>query len=133
MPMPLDETPNGGMPMPLDETLIKDAERDFRQAGERAATRLAISFLMAREARRDPMFFTEICGRFEKEIAELGFNLDREDMDRLLVVSRRYFQLMITAADTMAKDEVDLVHKNFVETKNTHKFEEFDTHPPHPL
>jgi hypothetical protein len=37
--------------MPWDETLIKDVEREFRQEGERAATRLAISFLMAREAR----------------------------------------------------------------------------------
>ena len=102
--MPLDETPNGRMPMPLDETLIRDAERDFRQEGERAATRLAISFLMAREARRDPMFFTEICEHFEKEIAELGFNLDHEDMDRLLVMSRRYFQLMVLTADIMATE-----------------------------
>ena len=90
--------------MLLDETLIKDAEKDFRQEGERAAMRLAISFLMAREARRDPMFLTEVCGRFEKEIAELGFNLDHENMDRMLVMARRYFQLMVTTADCMAKE-----------------------------
>ena len=89
--------------MPLDETLIKDAEKDFQQEGERAATRR--SFLMAREARRDPMFLTEICGRFEKEIAELGFNLDHENMERMLVMSRRYFQLMVLTAETMAEVE----------------------------
>jgi hypothetical protein len=38
--------PNRGMRWPWDETLIKDVEREFRQEGERAATRLAISFLM---------------------------------------------------------------------------------------
>ena len=91
--------------MPLDETLIKDAEKDFRQEGERAAMRVAISFLMAREARHDPMFLTEVCERFEKEIAELGFNLDQENMDRMLVMARRYFQLMVTTAETMAKVE----------------------------
>ena len=91
--------------MPLDETLIKDADKDFRQEGERAAMRIAINFLMAREARRDPMFLTEVCGRFEKEISELGFNLDHEDMDRLLVMSRRYFQLMVLTAETMAEVE----------------------------
>jgi hypothetical protein len=93
------------MPMRLDETLIKDAETDFRQEGERAATRLAISFLMAREARRDPMFLTEVCGRFEKEIAELGFNLDHVNMDGALVMSRRYFQLMVLTAEIMAEVE----------------------------
>ena len=87
------------------------AEKDFRQEGERAATWLAISFLMAREARRDPMFLTDVCGCFEdlgvpeKEIAELGFNLDHENMDRMLVMARRYFQLMVTTAETMAKVE----------------------------
>ena len=91
--------------MPLDETLIKDGDKDFRQEGERAAMRLAINFLMAREARRDPMFLTEICGRFEKEIAELGFNLDGEDTERLLVMTRRYFQLMVATADCMAKED----------------------------
>jgi hypothetical protein len=90
--------------MPLDDTLIKHVEKDFWQEGERAATRLAINFLMAREARRDPMFFTEICDRFEKEIAELGFHLDHEDMDRLLVMARRYFQLMVLTADIMATE-----------------------------
>ena len=91
------------MTMPWDETLIKDAERDFRQEGERAATRLAISFLLAQEGRRDPMFLTEICERFEKEIAELGFSYDLEDMDRMLVMARRYFQLMVLTAEAMAK------------------------------
>jgi hypothetical protein len=92
------------MTMPWDETLIKDAEKDFRQEGERAATRLAISFLMAQEARRDPMFLTEVCERFEKEIAELGFSYDLEDMDRMLVMARRYFQLMVTTAEILAKE-----------------------------
>jgi hypothetical protein len=93
------------MPMPLDETLIKDAAKDFRQEGERAATWLAISFLMARETRDNPMFLTEVCGRFEKEIAELGFSHDHENMDQMLVMSRRYFQLMVLTAETMAKVE----------------------------
>jgi hypothetical protein len=52
------------MRWPWGETLIKDVEREFRQEGERAATRLAISFLMAREARCDPTFLTEVCERF---------------------------------------------------------------------
>ena len=91
------------MRWPWDETLIKDVEREFRQEGERAATRLAISFLMAQEARRDPMFLTEVCERFEKEIAELGFSYDLEDMDRMLVMARRYFQLMVLTAEAMAK------------------------------
>ncbi len=50
------------------------------------------------------MFLTEVCGRFEKESAELGFNLDHEDMERLLVMSRRYFQLMVLTAETMAQE-----------------------------
>jgi len=79
-------------------------EKDFRQEGERAATRLAISFLLAQEARRDPMFLTEVCERFEKEIAELGFSYDLEDMDRMLVMARRYFQLMVTTAEILAKE-----------------------------
>src|SRR5215211_1825249 len=56
----------GEMPMPLDETLINDADNDFRQEGEYAATRLAISVLLAREARRDPMLLTEVSGRFDR-------------------------------------------------------------------
>jgi hypothetical protein len=92
------------MPMPLDVTPIKDAEKDFRQEGERAATRLAISFLMAQEARRNPMFLTEVCERFEKEIAAFGFSYDLEDMDRMLVMARRYFQLMVTTAEIVAKE-----------------------------
>ena len=90
--------------MPLDETLIKDADKDFRQEGERAAMRIAINFLMAREAQSDPMFLTEVCGRFEKESAELGFNRDHENMERMLVMSRRYFQLMVLTAETMAQE-----------------------------
>ena len=90
--------------MLLDEILIKNAKRDFRQEGECAATRLAISFLMARQARRDPMFLTEVCERFEKEIAELGYNLDQEDMDRMLVMARRHLQLMVFSAECMAKE-----------------------------
>ena len=90
--------------MPLDVTPIKDAEKDFRQEGERAATRLAISFLMAQEARRNPMFLTEVCERFEKEIAAFGFSYDLEDMDRMLVMARRYFQLMVTTAEIVAKE-----------------------------
>jgi hypothetical protein len=61
---------------------------------------------VAREARRDPMFLTEVCERFKKEIAELGFSHDLEDMDRMFVMARRYFQLMVLTAEAMAKDAV---------------------------
>jgi hypothetical protein len=59
---------------------------------------------VARESRRDPMFLTEVCERFKKEIAELGFSHDLEDMDRMFVMARRYFQLMVLTAEAMAKD-----------------------------
>jgi hypothetical protein len=50
------------------------------------------------------MFLTEVCERFKKEIAELGFSHDLEDMDRMFVMARRYFQLMVLTAEAMAKD-----------------------------
>jgi hypothetical protein len=80
-----------------------DEREDFRRAGERVATLLAISFLMAREARSDPGFLTEVCRRFDKEFAELRFTQNHEHTDRILVWSREHFQRMVLTAEAMAK------------------------------
>jgi hypothetical protein len=92
------------MAMPLDERMVKETEEDFRREGERRATWLAISFLMAREARSDPEFLTEICRRFDKEFAELRVIQNQKNMDRMLVASREYFQVMVLIAEAMAKE-----------------------------
>jgi hypothetical protein len=65
---------------------------------------LAISFLMTREARRDPAFLTEICRRFDKEFAELGFTQNHEYTDEMRVMARRLFQLMVTTTEILAKE-----------------------------
>ncbi len=88
--------------MPLDETQVKEAEKDFRQEGDRNVACDQLPHGAGGSPRSDVLI--DICGRFEKEVAELGFNLEHEDMDRLLVMSRRYFQLMVATANTMAKE-----------------------------
>jgi hypothetical protein len=90
--------------MAHDDRAIRETEEDFRREGESAATWLAISFLMAREARSDPAFLTEICRRFDKEFAELGFTQNHEYTDQMRVVARRRFQLMVTTAEILAKE-----------------------------
>ena len=78
--------------MLLDEILIKNAKRDFRQEGECAATRLAVASSNAGGSPRS-MFLTEVCERFEKEIAELRGELTRKTWIGCCVMARRHFQL----------------------------------------
>jgi hypothetical protein len=92
------------MPMAHDDRAIRETEDDFRREGESAATWLAISFLMAREAQRDPTFLTEICSMFDAEFAELGLSQNHEYMAQMRVMARRYFQLMVTTAEILAKE-----------------------------
>jgi hypothetical protein len=89
--------------MAHDDRAIKETEEDFRREGESAARWLAISFLLAREARSDPTFLTESCSRFDKELAELGFTQNLEYTDQMRVIARRCFQLMVTTAEILAK------------------------------
>jgi len=49
---------------------------------------LAISSLMAREARGDPAFLTEIFRRFDKELAALTCTQSHEHTDPIIVWSR---------------------------------------------
>jgi hypothetical protein len=60
---------------------------------------------MGQEARSDPAFLAEICKRFDKEFDEITVTQNQKHLDRMRVICREYFQLMVLSAEAIAKEK----------------------------